>query len=185
MQYNRDKKVYRMANDKYSGNITMLAIYDAQSKELDRTSALIYQTFLNNFIKYCDVEGVRRFEALFDINANEETETLEFRKERVRQKFNQLPPFTRIYVEQMLEYVFGTGNWEFIPDYNNYRVQIGIETNIEGLVNETIKDLRKIIPANIILQLITYEEYQHNYLKRHYTHYDLQQFTQWELSQYA
>ena len=185
MQYNRDKKVYRMANDKYSGNLTMLAIYDSQNKELNKTSALIYQTFLNNFLKHCDIEGVRRFEALFDIQANEETESIELRKERIRQKFAEYPPFTKIFVEQMLEYLFGNGNWEFIPDYNNYRVQVGIETDIEGLVEETLKDLRKIIPANMILETIIYVQYTHNYLKRHYTHSELEEFTQGELSQYA
>lgn len=185
MNYRNTDKIFRNANDKYAENQTMLAIYDAQLSELGRNSDVIYRTFLNNFVKYCDIEGVRRFEALFYIQADEETESIELRKTRIWQKFTELPPFTRIFVEQMLEGLFGEGNWEFDVFGNEYRVAIGIETDIEGLIEETLKSLRQIIPANMIMETIIYIPYIHKYLRRHYTHDELKQFTQGELSQYA
>ena len=78
MYYRNNEKIFRAANDKYSGNLTMLAIYDAQLQELDWNSSLIYQAFLNNFVKYADIEGVRRFEAIFYIQADEEHHTLKY-----------------------------------------------------------------------------------------------------------
>ena len=85
----------------------------------------------------------------------------------------------------MLSTIFGEDNIEFDVLYNQYKVRVGIETSIEGLVNETMKDLRNIIPANMIIETIIYEPYMHGYLKRHYTHEQMKQFTQGELSQYA
>lgn len=105
--------VFRFAPDIYEDNETMLAIYDAQKGELNRYQAIIQRVFLNNLVKYCNVEGIRRFEDIFHIQADELTESLDFRKARIINKFNQLPPFTRIFVEQMLQNVFGTGNWDF------------------------------------------------------------------------
>ena len=113
MNYRNNEKIFRAANDKYSGNLTMLAIYDAQLQELDGNSSLIYQAFLNNFVKYANIEGVRRFEALFFIQADEETESLELRKARIINKFAMQLPYTKIFVEQMLNTIFGEDNIEF------------------------------------------------------------------------
>lgn len=185
MNYRNNEKIFRAANDKYSGNLTMLAIYDAQLEELDSNSSLIYQVFLNNFVKHADIEGVRRFEAIFYIQADEEHESLELRKARIINKFAMQLPYTKIFIKQMLQTIFGEGNTEFNVEYSQYKVKVGIETDIEGLINETMKDLRNIIPANMIIEKILYEPYMHRYLRRHYTHAQLAEFTQGELSQYA
>lgn len=185
MNYRNNEKIFRAANDKYSGNLTMLAIYDAQLQELDSNSSLIYQAFLNNFVKYADIEGVRRFEAIFYIQADEEHETIELRKARIINKFAMQLPYTRIFVEQMLSTIFGEDNIEFDVNYPAYKVRVGIESNIDGLINETMKDLRNIIPANMIMEQIIYQPYMHQYLRRHYTHNQLAEFTHGVLSQYA
>ena len=178
---NNNRPVFRLANDIYENNAEMLAIYNAQSEEVGSYEAIIQRVFLNNLVKYCNVEGIRRFEALFYIQADEINDSMELRRQRVINKFTELPPFTKIFVEQMLENVFGSGMWEFEIYYNDYKVKIGIESSIDGLVTETLKDLRQIIPANIIIEQIVYYPYTHGYLKRHYTHEQMKQFTHGEL----
>ena len=61
----------------------MLAVYNSQSIEINNYTAIIQRVFLNNLVKYCDLEGIRRFEALFYIQADEENETLDYRKARI------------------------------------------------------------------------------------------------------
>lgn len=182
---NNNRPILRLANDIYENNAEMLAIYNTQSDEVSSYEAIIQRVFLNNFVKYCNVEGIRRFEDIFSIQADEVNESLELRKQRVINKFSQLPPFTKIFVQQKLINLFGEENVEFEVYYNDYKVKIGIESNIDGIVTETLKDLRQIIPANIIIEQIIYYPYTHGYLKRHYTHSELAQYTQEELSQYA
>ena len=184
---NSSDKILRFAPDIYEdeNNVTMLAIYNAQSLELNNYENIISRVFLNNLVKYCNLEGIKRFEAIFYIQADEENDTLEFRKARVINKFNQLPPFTKIFVKQMLEIVFGSEKYEFDIYNDAYKVKVAIESDIEGLVSETFKDLRQIIPANMIIEQKVYFEYLHGYLKRHFTHAELSELTQGELSQYA
>jgi len=183
---NNPKIVHRLAPDIYYDNKTMLAIYDAQADELGQYEDEIYQIFLNNLVSYCDLDGLRRFEALFFIQADEENESIEYRRERIRLKFAVRLPFTKISVKRMLEAAFGAGNVDFEPIYNEYKLRVGIDTPIDGLYEQTIKELRdEIIPANIILEAIQYEPYLHRYLKKHYNHGEMRQFTQGELSQYA
>jgi len=181
---NSSKYILRFAPDIYQdeNNETMLAIYNAQSKEFEKFEIEQQKAFLNNFVKHANVQGIRLFEAIFYIQADEINESLDFRRARIINKFTELPPFTRIFVEQMLENLFGTGKWEFDNYYNDYKVKIGIESNISGLVNETFKNLRQIIPANIIIEEIIYYPYLHGYLKRHYTHEEMKQFTHGDLN---
>ena len=183
---NNPKIVHRLAPDIYTDNKTMLAIYDAQAKELEQYDAQIYQVFLNNLVKFCDIEGIRRFEAIFNIQADEENETLEYRRARIINKFTIQLPYTKITTKQMLDNIFGEENAQFEVIYNSYKVRIGIETEIENLIEQTISDLRReIIPANMDIETIVYQRYMHRYLKKHYTHAEMKQFTQGELSQYA
>ena len=182
---NNSNPILRFAPDIYENNETMLAIYNSQSTEVSNYKAIIQRVFLNNLVKYCNVEGIRKFENIFHIQADELNESLDLRKQRVINKFSQLPPFTRIFVEQKLINNFGEDNIEFDVFYNDYKVKVGIESNFDGIVSETLKDLRQIIPANIVIEQIIYFPYTHGYLKRHYTYEELTQLTQGELSQYA
>ena len=179
---NNSDTIFRFAPDIYEENSTMLAIYDAQSKEVNNYEAIINRVFLNNFVKHCNIEGIRRFEAIFHIQADEENDSLELRQARVINKFNQLPPFTKIFVKELLKNIFGEDSYEFDVYYNTYKTKILIESTIDGLVSETFKDLRQIIPANMTMEEIVYYPYVHGYLKRHYTHEEMQQFTHGDLN---
>ena len=182
---NRTEIVFRLAPDIYNENENMLDIYNAQKTELGNYETIIYRIFLNNYIKYADIEGVRRMEAIFNIKANEATETLEYRKARLLNKFSFLPPFTKIFLQRLFINIFGEGNFLIIPYYDERRLEIDIEIDNERLINQTMKDVRQIIPANMILEKFLVIPYTHRYLRNHYTHRQMQTFTQGELSQYA
>ena len=164
---------------------TMLEMYEAQANELGDYEALIYRAFLNSFVMLCDEEGIERFEAIFNIQADPSTESLDFRKNRIILKFTTLPPYTKIFAKQMLDNIFGAENVDFEIIYNNYKVMIGIESNLQNVIDATFEDLRQLIPANMTLEQFIYEEYMHRYLRRHYTYEEMKQFTYGELSQYA
>ena len=183
---NSNKNVYRFANDIYENNVNMLAIYDAEYEEINDYEKNLNQAFLNNFVVSCNEEGIRKFEAIFNILPDEENETLEYRKKRVIAKFSSRLPYTKFLLREILNEAFGEENVDLKIKYNDYEVEIGVENNPASLINRTIKELREeIIPANIGITQITYEPYMHRYLRKYYTHEDLQQFTQGDLSQYA
>lgn len=178
-------KVLRYAPDLYINNKDMLAVYNAQKTELTIEGQEAYQGFLNNFVKTCDLEGIRRWEKIFNILADEINDSLEYRKGRVLNKLMQQPPYTKIFLDQMLLNLFGENMYTLQIFENEYKIKIDIETNIDGLYQDTLENIRGIIPANMILEAIQVEQYMHLYLNRHYTYGEMEQFTYGELSQYA
>lgn len=182
---NYSNKVFRFAPDIYTDNETMIQVYKQQEQQLSNTESLVYQVFLNNYVKTCDLEGIRNFEKIFDIQADEKNDSMDLRKNRVLIKLSQHLPFTHIFVERMLANIFGEDKTEFRVLNNEYKTQVDIKTTIHGLVDETLKDLRQIIPANMIIEIILSEPYMHKYLAKYYTYGQLEEFTYGQLSQYA
>ena len=182
---NSDKKVFRYAPDIYVENEEMLAVYNSQNIEIEELGSNSLKNFLNNFLKSCDVEGVRRFEKILDILADEILETLEFRKLRVLNRLVQQPPYTKIFLENMLKGIFGEDNVSLKVTENDYIIEVVIHTSIDGLYDDTIQELRKIIPANIVIKALQVEPYMHMYLNKKFTYKQMEQLTQGELSQYA
>jgi len=181
----RAEIIFRLAPDIYNENQDMLDLYDAQKTELGSYEAIIYRIFLNNYVKHADLEGVRRLEAIFYIKANEVTETLEYRKARLLNKLASVPPFTKIFLKNFLNNIFGEGHVEVFIDYDNRVLRLNFENVETKLINQAMKDIRQIIPANMILEKYAVSPYTHRYLNIHYTHRQMQQFTHGELSQYA
>ena len=182
---NNNEKILRYAPDIYEDNKTMLEVYDQEKEEINAHEVLIVQAFFNNFIKTCDYDGIKRFEKIFNILADEINESLEYRKFRVINKFTSQLPYTRIFLERMLEGIFGKEYYELNIINNDYVAKVDIETTIDGLFEETMKDLRQIIPANMTIEQILIQPYTHRYLKKYFTHNELEQFTYGELSKYA
>lgn len=179
------EKILRYAPDIYNENETMLTIYKSQNEKIEEYEVLIVQAFFNNFVKTADIEGVRKFEKIFNILADEINETLEYRKSRLINKFASQLPYTKIFLDQMLKNIFGEGMYEVEILNKEYKVRIDIETQIDNLFETTMEELREIIPANMIIEQILTQLYMHKYLKKYFTHGAMRQFTYGELSQYA
>lgn len=179
---NNPKIVYRFAPDIYNENKTMLAIYEVQSEELQDYRKDVQRIFFNNLVKYCDNNGLKKLEDIFNIKADETTESRDFREARLITKFTMRLPYTVNFMKNMLEVLFGVGKYEFDVDYGNRHADIGIETEIEQLINSTLEDIRQILPANMTMNFIQYIPYVHGYLRRHYTHEEMRQFTHGELN---
>ena len=182
---NTSKKILRFAPNLYIDNEDMLAVYNAQNIELSELTKKTNIAFLNNFVKSSNLEGVRRWEKIFNILADEINESLDFRKARILNLLIQQPPYTKIYLEQMLESLFGADKYTLQILNNEYIIKIDIETDIDGLFEDTINNLRALIPANMGLQVIQVEKYMHLYLNRNYTHGEMEALTYGELSKYA
>lgn len=181
----RAEIVFRLAPDIYYENSTMLEIYNAQSQQMGQYEDLIYRIFLNNYVNLADLEGIRRFEAIFNIIADEVNETIEFRRARILNQFAMLPPFTKIFLQQMFKNIFGEDMFIINIIYDEYRLEIDVQTNIEGLFEQTMKDVRQIIPANLILEKFIINPYTHRFLRDYYTHRQLEELDYRELSRYA
>lgn len=178
-----DDKVFRLIPHVHKDNKTIYAIATTQNIELNMAEDIARKAFNNNFIITSDIDGIRQYEVILNIRPDEGQST-ELRRAAVRNKLGMMLPFTWIFLTQLLESLFGPGKWFLEINLPNLLVEIDVETNVAGLYDQTMRDIRELIPANIKLISMDIKPYTHRYLNRHYTHKEMEQFTQGELSKY-
>lgn len=173
--------VNRLRPEITQGNDDFDALYDTQGGEIENLQGTTNKIINNLFISSCDLDGVKRWEKFFNIKQNKDY-TLEERRGIVLNKVLYRPPFTRQRLTEILETIWGKGNYtyELYPD--DYRLIVDIDTNDPVIYLQFSKQLRNIVPANIYLILSI--QYTYLYLGRNYTYRRMEDLTYGELSQY-
>lgn len=138
-------------NDIYIGNEHIDAIINAVQPELDFLNKSAENNFNDNFAITATLKGIENYEKILSIVPDIATETIEFRRARVINKLAMLLPYTKFFLQNMLNTVFGPGNWSLFVDNDIYTIYLDIETFIPGLYEKTIEDIKTIIPANLIM----------------------------------
>jgi hypothetical protein len=105
----------------------------------------------NMFIKYCNLDGIKRYEKLLGIRPSIK-DTLEDRKFRVLSRWNDGVPYTWKVLVNKLDMLFGEDNYKLQLFQNNYTLSIEINTFNLNEFNEIIDELKNMIPANLVLQ---------------------------------
>lgn len=163
-------------------NDTMKDLYDVEAEEVENLNGTTQKIINNLFIKTSDLEGIQRQEKFFSIKPNSQ-HTLEKRKAIVLNKILYRPPFTRQRLQEILENIWGKGNYVYQLYPNDYRLIIDIDTNNPIIYLQFSNLLRVIIPANIYLILSI--QYTYIYLNRNYTYNRMSNLTYEELSRYS
>lgn len=174
--------VHRFSPQVVKNNDTMNALYDVETKEVEDLNGTTKGIINNLFIKSSDEKGIRRWEKFFNIKPNSQN-TLEERKSIVLNKILYRPPFTRQRLQEILENIWGKGNYVYQLYPNDYRLIIDIDTNDPIIYLQFSNLLREIIPANIYLILSI--QYTYIYLNRNYTYNRMSNLTYEELSRYS
>lgn len=176
--------VKRFQPDVMSNNDDMKSLYQAQSDEIENLNSSIKTEINNNFISSSNSDGVTRWEKIYNLRNNSDY-TLEERKELLMNKIYFKPPFTRQRFMQILENVWGDGNYTFVLYPDIYELIIDIYTSNPLVYLKFKKYVRDVVPANIYL--IFSIQYTYLYLNRNYTYnrFESENLTYGDLSQYA
>lgn len=112
----------------------------------------------NQFISSCNEVGISMFEKMLGIYPLAEDD-LQIRIDRVLLKWRDYPPYTLRYLINVLNDLYGSENYEFIEDFNNYTF------NIKFVNNYTPSDLIAfykyicgIKPANLVFNVSRYSK---------------------------
>ena len=123
-------------------------IMESEEPELKLLWELLRKVFNNQFIQYCDEDGISKFEEMLGLHRYE-NDTLEIRIFRVLTYWNDQIPYTwRVLVNRM-DQLCGTGNYELRPNFNAY--ELGITTKFDDAkkYDELNNMLKTILPANL------------------------------------
>jgi len=107
------------------------------------------QFIKNQFIMYCDVPTLTKFEEVYDIVAHP-TDTLEWRRERVLLRINMRPPFSWWFLIRKLDDLFGKGKYKASVDFANQVLLIESGAETSGLFRESVVFINAIKPANMV-----------------------------------
>lgn len=125
-------------------------ICKAESAQMEALAAAINAVADNFFFQTMDEGAVSMWEKIFGIVPNPQTETLDFRRERVLNRVSMQPPFTLGFLYQKLDQIIGKGKYEIHVDYPNYTLYILSSAENQSYATEVSYTVGRIKPAHIV-----------------------------------
>ena len=136
-------------------------INGALTPEFEKVHALIDKVLDEWFIETATVDGISRLESIVGI-VPEPTDSLELRRFRLMAKMTEKLPYTDETLEDRLDSICGIGNYTIVRDYDNYYLKVITWLNTDGAFELLGKDLRAMIPCNLVFELFNQQETEIN-----------------------
>ena len=127
----------------------IIKITDAQNPEFDLVWFVEEWMRRNLYIITAEEYGLRRYERLLGITPMD-GESWQARRNHILVRWNQETPYTIRFLIGLLE-MLTDGNFEIIPNFDEYEMEIRVFTLDSGIISDLAFILRHIIPANIAL----------------------------------
>ena len=109
----------------YLKNREMNNIINSEEVELENGLKLdIENSFKDTFAKVATENGIAKFEKMLNIESDETTETIDFRRARIISRLVSSIPFTETYFINRMNEMLGKDNWNYELDYNTYTLTI-------------------------------------------------------------
>lgn len=125
-------------------------ICKTESAQMEALAAAINAVADNFFFQTMDAGAVAMWETIFGIVPNPQTETLDFRRQRVLNRVSMQPPFTLGFLYQKLDQIIGKGKYEIHVDYPNYTLYILSSAENQSYATEVSYTVGRIKPAHIV-----------------------------------
>ncbi|GJM73019.1 phage portal protein [Paenibacillus macerans] len=120
--------------------------------ELDRMESAITQLFDDQFVLTSSVQAIKRREQMLGIQADPTTETLDFRKHRILNRYQTKPPFTIRWLQEQLDRLVGPGMTIVSVDVQNFVLYITTNVENANVFKELQHTIETVKPANLIYQ---------------------------------
>lgn len=126
------------------------AIYTALNKEFQLLQESREKVLDQFFIDTMCEESILRMEKMLNILPDPTKETLEFRRDRVKNRFLITPPFSVRYLRNQLDSAIGAGNYTLTVDNQNYTIYLESSALNQNWYEEIIFTINKVKPCNMI-----------------------------------
>jgi len=128
------------------------AITNAENPEFQQVFDTSEQVLMNLFIHDCDLDGIKRYEAILGIKPSLD-DTLESRIFRVFSRWNDRIPYTWKAFLEKLDTLCGEGNYSITLENSNYTIDLETHIGIYGGLEEIYKMLDEVVPCNLIVNV--------------------------------
>ena len=155
----------------------MTAIMDSEQVEIERLWGSSEDVLNDQFVVDATENGVKRWESILGLKPKA-TYTLDERKFNILARLNEQLPYTINALETMLTSLCGEGGYSLKIDNDKYTLLVKLsllnEHNFEAVENL----LDKIVPANIVKTVLTFNTHR---ILAGYTHEQLVSLTHKEI----
>ncbi|GIQ63648.1 phage portal protein [Paenibacillus cisolokensis] len=127
-------------------------IGQTEDVELDSLEAAVQQLFDDQFVTSSGMQAIKRREQMLGIQADPQTESLEFRRKRILNRYRTKPPFTLHYLQQQLDALVGPGMTVVSVDVRSFVLTVTADIENANVFREVIHTIETIKPANLIYQ---------------------------------
>lgn len=101
----------------YDGFLETNEIISAENKLFDELADKTADTINSQFVLTAQHSGLVRYENLFGIKANTAIESIDFRRQRIINRFSTRGPFTIPFLRGKLDSIIGAGQYNLYVDY--------------------------------------------------------------------
>lgn len=134
----------------YKDIVEMDALMDTEDSLFSKLTDEYIRGRDNQYILTADEYGIRIFEDIINIVPDPSTETLDFRRQRLINRFRTQPPFTFRWLQGKLNEIIGVGKWNAWVDNENYTLYIESSAEDQKWFQEISITVNNTKPANII-----------------------------------
>jgi hypothetical protein len=136
--------------DLYDGVREFDVLFSIEDALVDSIDQNLNKVKDNQWIQTADVQMIGFHEQLLGILANSETEDLLFRRQRILNRLQSMPPFTIHYLRDHLNRIFGLDNYTLVIDHPKYQMTLESSADNVNWFQEANTIIAKIKPANIV-----------------------------------
>lgn len=133
--------------DYFKPVLEYIELMKAYGFSLDKVEALSESLYNNMFIQTCDAETIKYWETLFKLSVRY-GETLDYRRERLMQKFNQILPYTIGSFKARLTELFGE-DYELSVDSKTCTMRIKVTSGRNGAIDLLYDLVLDMVPAHL------------------------------------
>lgn len=129
-----------------------MELANTESIELNLLDEAVDQLFNDQFVETSGLQAIKRREQMLGIQADPKTESLEFRRRRILNRYQTKPPFTRRYLQRQLDMLVGPGMTVVTVDYAGRVLTITASIDNASVFKEVLRTVETIKPANMSYQ---------------------------------
>ncbi|WP_410769571.1 putative phage tail protein [Fontibacillus sp. BL9] len=136
----------------YHDVIDFVELIETESVEIISAEQAVNALFYSQFVTTATEQGIKHREKILGIQADQTTETLEFRRKRLINRYSTKPPFTVRYLQQRLDFLVGTGLTIVSADPQTFILTVTANIDNAAVFKEVERTVRVVKPANMIYQ---------------------------------
>ncbi|MBB6670289.1 putative phage tail protein [Cohnella nanjingensis] len=125
---------------------------ETEDEELQLADDAIGQLFNDQFVMTSGLDAIKRRERMLGIQADPTTETLDFRRRRIINRYSTKPPFTIRYLQEQLDRLVGPGMTIVSVDVQNFVLYVTASIENASVFREVQYTIQTVKPANLVYQ---------------------------------